>query len=188
MNKKGLILACVAASCVVATLGFVSINNQSSILRAEEPYACADIEFGHTHNSNGYSGSGTPNPTTTTIEKELFSVVIGANAQHSSTYTDYPLKIGGSKSGKYAGNITINFTGTCDKVMIYAAGWVGDSAACLTIDEDEQSVATTAKGVTEPSYQCYTFEFDKTNTITIGNGSPSGSNRVLISKMVFRVY
>ena len=202
-NKLG-IVACslflaAGALCVAAVLPMpeftLAANNADCM--------CGDIVFGSDDatNDNAYREVSSSTSTselyssTTVLLSSDFTLGSWSNASYnskkSSNKKNCPIVIGGSNNGHSAGNFTINLKGyECDKVIIYAAGWKGDSAADLNVDVSSESYSVQTSG-TYNFNEGYTFNFTKTNQIKIqntNNKSAKGAKRVLISKIVFRLY
>ena len=104
--------------------------------------------------------------------------------------TDSAIKLGGSKAEKYSGSVklTLNNGMTASKAIIYSTGWSGDSSDLqLGVNGNYQSVTTTSDY--NYVFSAYTFEFSETNEIIFSNNpSATGKSRVVISKIVLRLY
>ena len=104
--------------------------------------------------------------------------------------SDTAIKIGGSNSGKYSGSVklTLNNGMTASKAIVYSTGWSGDTSDLqLGVNGNYQSVSTTSDS--NYVFSPYTFEFDETDTLTFSNNpSASGKSRIVISKIVLRLY
>lgn len=117
-----------------------------------------------------------------------------ANYKASQENIYYPLKIGGTSSGKYSGSFTLTFLGQnviCKRAIIYACGYSGDggqkSKIYMSINEsDEQEINLIEND--EYVFYPYTFENINSNTLTFfNNKNATGKRRILISKIVLRL-
>lgn len=188
-------LSLLSIGCVCGAAIYNSSNKV--MLKAQTPYTCCEVTLTETTTTSGPS-------TTTTIDLGSVGTLTGfqtgdltytniANSAYSKVDSDgnatNPIKIGGSKSGKYAGSFTLtSSTYSFGKVIVYATGWAGDNATSLIVNNISNDIATTAKGATY-TYSAYTYEFDNSSTLTFSNATDaSNKQRVLISKIVFRAY
>lgn len=171
----------------------VEYNKRDYIhIQAQHTYTCADITFSETVNNLGaYSDiDGSKIGTLTNLQQNDLSFKNWTNANYKQGVSTSAIKLGGSSTGKYAGSVTIaSPTYVFDKVVIYASGWQGDKATQLVVNNISQDIPATAKGG-DYNFIPYTFNLtSQTNTLIFAN-NPSASNkqRIVISKIVFRVY
>lgn len=182
-------LSLLAIGCVCSAAIYNSNNNV--MLKAQTPYTCCDITFSEKQNNPSATSSidGAKIGTLTGFTTGDLTFSSWTNANYKSGVSASAIKIGGSKSGKYAGSFTVtSSTYSFDKVIVYATGWAGDNATSLIVNNISNDIATTAKDATY-TYSAYTYEFDNSSTLTFSNATDaSNKQRVLISKIVFRAY
>lgn len=193
MKGKKLLIATLFTSVAAVAVGAFALapKLESGRIRAtSDAYVCGDIVFSETVNNPGKNADITKlsDYATTTLTGTMTDWTNANYGDKGAT----AIKIGGSKSGKYSGQFTLTLTGTyvIDKVIAYATGWAGDTGdIILDINGVSNTVSKTASGGTY-SYTGYTFQLpSRTKTLTIKNDeSASGKSRVVISKLVFRLY
>lgn len=186
-------LSMLAIGAVATATAIPAASTFSVFAGAQNVYTCTALDFGEAVNPPSASATIdiSEYATLTNLTDADISLSNWTNANYKTTAQGgSAIKIGGSSSGKYDGSITVTFNNyVCDKVIAYAAGWKNDPGTQnLVIAGDSQAVASTAKEA-EYTFNSYTYEFDKTNTFTITNGTGNtGNRRVVISKLVFRLY
>lgn len=182
----------VAVGCI-AMLGAViqasGAGNVFALVRGNSSYTCNDIVFSETvNNPSAYADiSDLRTKNVTTINCSMTNL---SNANYASTLTNSAIKIGGSKSGKYAGSIDFKLKEqTTDKLIIYATGWSGDTAD-LKLKVNSSDYQTVSQTDSSYSFTAYTFNLaSATDSITLyNNQEASGKSRLVISKIVFRLY
>lgn len=204
--KKSLLkkIAIITSTSVLTIVAACLIGSKSSKVYglgfdAAQSYVCGDVTFGE---SVGSPNSSTDLTTKASLDKVCtYSTVVpgtsftltgftNANYQNkNSEGTYYAVKIGGSKGSKYAGSFTLNLTGyTCERAIIYATGWAGDSNSALSVNSsEEQEITSTEKGGTY-TFSPYNFESINSSSLTIANKTGvSSSCRIVISKIVLRL-
>ena len=173
---------------VVAVSASGGVNAWGYMRAANYGYSCNDIVFSETVDNPNSSAdlSDVSTVYTTTLN---CSMTGWSNANYKA---ESAIKIGGSKSGKYSGSVklTLNDDVAASRLIIYAAGWVGDSSDLqLGVNGRYQDVTATATG---DSYVFSPYTFDlgsQVNEITFTNNpSATGKSRIVISKIVLRLH
>lgn len=162
--------------------------NAFTLRRLNNSYTCNDIVF-----SESVSNPGAYADITDLSAKGVTSLDCSmtnwTNANYATTMTASAIKIGGSKSGKYSGSVKLTLNGdmTATRLIIYATGWKGDSGDIqLGVNGDYQSITKTTDSYV---YTPYTFDISETNSIILSNNeSATGARRLVISKIVLRLY
>ena len=192
MKKFNLfVTALISLTCLTVTLmagASKGLFNNLSMIKAQQSYTCNDIVFSETVNNPGayadISDLRTKNVTTINC-----SMTNWTNANYASTLTDSAIKIGGSKSGKYAGSVDLKLNDAkTDRVIVYATGWSGDTASLkVGVNGTEKTIEQTSSSYV---FKAYTFDLaSQTDSITFtNNSSATGKSRTVISKIVFRLY
>lgn len=199
MNKKKILalFSVISTSVLALTVVFAAKPDLGSTFalmnRSNGGYSCNDIVFSESVNNPG-SYSDITDLAAEGVTNLDCSMTEWTNANYlknsTSSMSDSAIKIGGSKSGKYAGSVklTLNQDMTTDKLIIYSTGWKSESGTQkIGVNGSYQDVAkTTDTYVFSP----YTFELDApTNEIIISNdAAATGSRRIVISKIVLRLY
>lgn len=203
MTKFMTIASCLSLGLIAITGAGVGINASNNnglvgLKATANSYVCGDVTFGETV---GNPSSSTDLTTKTNIDKVCtyttlvagtsFTLTSWTNANYQNKSTEgvyYAVKIGGSKASKYSGSFNLNLTGyTCERAIVYATGWTGDSNTAISINSSkEQTVTTTTSG--NYSFSAYTFEEINSSTLTINNKAGlTGKGRIVISKIILRL-
>ena len=191
--SKGLMLfmACLG---LVGVTGAVIASSSPSIMdnvvlaQTRSPnYSCNDIVFSETvDNPGSYADLADVSTIYTTSLSCSMTDWTNANYKAGSA-----IKIGGSKSGKYDGSVTLTTTTDVSRLLIYATEWSNDpGTATLYVNGESHDVETTSDG--NYQFKMYDFNFgdtNKTKTFTITNGTGNtGKRRIVISKIVLRCW
>lgn len=194
--KKSMIFAIssLAVSAIAITgMAFGSEGILNLELKAAGTYSCVSIDMTETVN-NPASYSDAKAVTFATLQN-LGTDEVATSSWTNANYKELSngaatsaIKIGGSKTSKYAGSVVFSFaTVTIQKVILYASSWSNDGAASIQVDSlTSQSVPETVNGAY--SFSAYTFTLaTPAKTFTITNAGATTKKRIVISKIVLRI-
>lgn len=191
-RRTGSIIFTATTSLLVCS-AFLFSRNDLLKAKANTPFTCAHIHFGEIVN---FDDSSLDLMNSTDLAAHINDVA-------GITYNDFTLqdfnttayrkktsgtvRVGGSTK---AGNFTLNLLNglTCDRVTVYAEGYENDAAPTLNINGSVHNITPTPQGGTYSFTTSYIFEFDATSTLQISNNHLTSNGRVLISKIVLRLY
>lgn len=187
MKLLGGLLAATTITAMGVAVAPIIGNNVQALTRTNNIYSCNDIVFSETVDNPGkYADiSDVSNIAITSLD---CSMTNWTNANYGDKGTT-AIKLGGSKSGKYAGSVKLTLNGgmTATKVIVYSTGWSGDTGDIqLGVNGSYQSITNTIDSYV---FTPYTFTFTETNEIIFSNNAnASGKRRLVISKIVLRLY
>lgn len=151
-------------------------------------YSCNDIVFNTHVESNIGAYSDITNLASKGVTVLDCSMTSWTNANYTSDMTLSAIKIGGSKADKYVGSVklTLNQDMTASKLIIYAAGWLNDTNIKLGVNGNYQDLPQTTDTY---DFLPYTFDLGgQLNEIILSNNNAGTKSRVVISKIVLRLY
>ena len=159
------------------------------MMRASGSYSCNDIVFSETV-GNSSASADIEDLSAKGVTSLNCSMTNWTNANYMATMTDSAIKIGGSKSGKYSGSVKLTLNGgmTASRAIVYSTGWSGDTSDLqLGVNGSYQSVTTTSDSAYV--FSSYIFDFNETSELIFSNNpSATGKSRIVISKIVLRLY
>ena len=177
------------AGCVYGVAIYRS--NTRLVTKAQNSYSCCEITFSEEQNNPSSNATIDGSKIGTLLGFTTGDLVFSnwTNANYKNGVSASAIKIGGSKTNKYAGSFTVtSSTYNFDKVIVYATGWVGDNSTSLIVNNVGNDISATASGGTY-IYSAYTYEFENSSTLTFSNNATAFTKqRVLISKIIFRAY
>lgn len=179
---------CISYIALLATaiIGIKDPNFSFSAFRvkAEESYNCNAITYGAVVNENFDTQKGSfkyIESESTLVYGTSFDFTYVQCCSHPR-YSVGPILVGGAT--KY-GELNIDLMGLeCSRVKVYAATHSGEGTGELIVNEVSQKIHSTIDNNYDFTID-YNYEFNKKSIINI---KTVGTNRVFISKIVFRTH
>ena len=185
IKKLGLMALATISTASLVTMA-VATSSQLNLSKADTSYSCNDIVFSET--------VGNPNATTdiTSLAKKKVtnldcSMTEWNHAYYALNMTSTAIKIGGQNDSAIGSvKLTLNQGMTASKLIIYAAGWLNDTNIKLGVNGSYQDLPQTTG---EYEFLPYIFELgEQLNEIVLSNNNTGTKSRVVISKIVLRLY
>ncbi|MCH4228680.1 MAG: hypothetical protein LKF75_03140 [Bacilli bacterium] len=196
MQKK-LLLSLVSVGAVAVGAGVVATHGQDLTVAEEGySYSCAGLNW-----TGGVNEDGTPKSVAfisdgngTNYGDGIGYNITLADCGYTATNTGLltgaasGVKIGGSKSGKYAGSLKITLpSGTnARRVSVWASPWSGEPKDSQIAVNGSATQTVPAATFTATTWTSYTFDITSNNVVTITNGSPTGKARIIVGMVVLR--
>lgn len=191
--KKNLVAASAITSLIALTsLCAIGKTNLDNFAAAPTNYTCAHLYFGEKVDNPGSTTniacSKIANMVNLTDDDVTLTSWTCSNykAKSGEALTS-AIKLGGSKSGKYDGAVTLTLNNyTCDQVIISAAEWSNDpEGASLYVNDIGHELPQTTDG--NYQFKDYTYTLDNLSSFSINNGIKNDKHRIVISKILLRI-